>query len=52
MKTLKLIFPLLALTFILASCAPQALEDNEPNTLENPQATGEETSSDNGSKPF
>jgi len=54
MKTLKVIFSLFALTLILFSCSPQALDDDQnTNAVENIQAaaTGEETANtNNGSK--
>ena len=52
MKTLKLISSLFALTLILFSCTPQALDDDQDtNAVENVQATGDETAhTDNGSK--
>ena len=52
MKTLKVIFSLFALTLILFSCTPQALDDDQnTNAVEDIQATGEEnTTTNNGSK--
>ena len=52
MKTLKVIFSLFALTLILSSCSPQALDDDQnTNAVEDIQATGEEnTTTHNGSK--
>lgn len=52
MKTLKFIFSLLTVTFILSSCSPQALdEDQNANAVEDIQATGDESANvDNGSK--
>jgi len=52
MKTLKVIFSLFALTLILFSCSPQALDDDQnTNAVEDIQATGEETANtNNGSK--
>ncbi|MDB4206358.1 hypothetical protein N9773_00125 [Flavobacteriaceae bacterium] len=54
MKALKLVFSLLTLTAILFSCSPQDdLQEDNPNAIENPQATGDDTTTvDNGSKPF
>ena len=44
MKTLKLVFSLLTLSVILFSCSPQDdLQEDNPNAIENPQATGEDT---------
>ena len=43
MKTLKLISSLFALTLILFSCTPQALDDDQDtNAVENVQATCDE----------
>jgi len=52
MKTLKVIFSLFALTLILFSCTPQALDDDQDtNAVEDIQATGDETeNTNNGSK--
>ena len=52
MKTLKVIFSLFALTLILFSCSPQALDDDQnTNAVEDIQATDEETANtNNGSK--
>ena len=51
MKTLKVIFSLLTLTLILFSCTPQALDDDQnTNAVEDIQATGDECTSNNGSK--
>jgi len=52
MKTLKVIFSLFALTLFLSSCTPQALDDDQDtNAVEDIQATGEDDTSYNGSKP-
>lgn len=51
MKTLKVIFSLLTLTLILFSCTPQALDDDQnTNAVEDIQTTGDECTSNNGSK--
>ena len=52
MKTLKVIFSLFALTLILFSCSPQALDDDQnTNAVEDIQATGgEKANTNNGSK--
>ena len=52
MKTLKFIFSLLTLTVILASCTPQAMDDDQnTNAVEDTQSrTGDETTQNTGSK--
>jgi PBP1b-binding outer membrane lipoprotein LpoB len=51
MKTVKFIFSLLTVTLFLSSCTPQALDDDQnTNTVENTQATGDDTAVHNGSK--
>lgn len=51
MKTLKFLFTLFVFSIIIASCTPQALDDNQTTLEDQTQATGHEDDTvDDGSK--
>jgi hypothetical protein len=52
MKAFTRIFYLLIVSIVLASCTPQALNDNDTNSVENTQASGDDEAevTENGDK--